>query len=71
MFGLPALNPVQPGNPGAALCEMRDAIPLAGDGSVLSKLLILKSLAQEINKLVLTDITLSSIHMLMDVPAAW
>lgn len=46
---------------------MRDANPLAGAGSGLSKLLTLKFLAQEINKLVLTDIILSSIHMLMDV----
>lgn len=38
-----------------------------GLGGGLSKLLILKFLAQEINKLVLTDIILSSIHMLMDV----
>lgn len=46
---------------------MRDANPLAGAGSGLSGLLTLKFLAQEINKLVLTDIILSSIHMLMDV----
>lgn len=46
----------------------RPGASLAGDGSVLSELLLLKPLAREINKLLLTDITLSSIHMLMDVP---
>lgn len=46
----------------------RPGASLAGDGRVLSELLILSSLAQEINKLLLTDITLSSIHMLMGVP---
>lgn len=48
-------------------CVRREAVALAGHGSELCKLLTLKSLAQEINKLVLTDIALSSIHMLMEV----